>query len=472
MIQLLRKERRRKEITLDRISDSVISLDRDWRYTFLNEPALATNPMGRDSILGKVIWDIHPELKGTIFQEKAVEAMQNGKSVELELFYQPLDCWYAVRIYPSKDGLTIYRKDISDRKNALERIIAERNLSDVIINSLPGIFYLMTQEGKFLKWNQNFEKVSGYGPEEILCMKPFDFVHPNEYELLKNKLENVFRIGEDFVELGFQRKSGEVIPYFFSGKSLIHEGRPCLLGVGLDYTEKLKTELQLSNTTNQLRDLAAHLQTVREEERMNIARDIHDDLGQQLTAIKIALFRLSDLLSDSENASGIVKEIIKMSGEAMNSVKDISARLRPAVLDDMGLVEAMRWLIEEFEGRYSLRVNAELPEFVEITDARISTHLFRIFQETLTNIARHASATSVKVKFRTIGKNIYLRVEDNGKGISPIDTRTTLNLGLLGIKERTSMMGGRFTISSQHGAGTVIEVEIPSAINNHPLCAS
>ncbi|HVU94405.1 MAG TPA: PAS domain S-box protein [Puia sp.] len=584
------------DLTLNRISDSVISLDREWRYTFLNDAALQTNPGGRESCLGKVIWDVHPDARGTIFFEKAMEAMQNREVVELEFYYAHLDSWFAVRIYPSEDGVTIFRRDITqqkkaweevrrkekrfeaiirhstdgltlvgndgaildisptgekmlgyqrdklvgtpwpngvhpedlplvkdafegilhdpssvrtieyrhlmpdgavkwvecscnnllaepylhavvfnyrditERKKAAARILAESNLSDTIINSLPGVFYLLSKDGKFLRWNRNFEEISGYQPEDIRRMRPTDFISPFEHATLMEKIENVFVTGEDFAQLGLLAKSGKAIPYLFTGKSIIYEGEPCLVGVGLDLSERIMAQEQIRRTTDQLRALAAHLENVREEERTDIARDIHDDLGQQLTAVKIALFRLSERVAGDVDTSKAIERIIDMTGTGIESIRRISTRLRPAVLDDLGLVEAMKWHIEEFERRFSIPVTAEFSSSAEILDPEISTHLFRIFQEALTNIARHASATRVEIKFHSTAGRVYLRVLDNGRGLDPAESRSKHHLGLLGIKERTREMGGRFSINSEPGKGTVIEIEAPTAKNDRNSC--
>jgi signal transduction histidine kinase len=227
---------------------------------------------------------------------------------------------------------------------------------------------------------------------------------------------------------------------------------------------------QIRRTTDQLRALAAHLENVREEERTDIARDIHDDLGQQLTAVKIALFRLSERVAGDVDTSKAIERIIDMTGTGIESIRRISTRLRPAVLDDLGLVEAMKWHIEEFERRFSIPVTAEFSSSAEILDPEISTHLFRIFQEALTNIARHASATRVEIKFHSTAGRVYLRVLDNGRGLDPAESRSKHHLGLLGIKERTREMGGRFSINSEPGKGTVIEIEAPTAKNDRNSC--
>lgn len=351
--------------------------------------------------------------------------------------------------------------DITELKTAEQKIAGERNLSDSIINSLPGVFYLYNLEGRFIRWNTNFEKVTGYSPEEMRRLHPLNFFDEEEQELLRAKIENVFVSGEDSVEAGFLLKSGKKIPYFFTGKSLVYEGEQCLLGVGVDFSDKVRAQETIRETTERLRELAAHLQNIREEERTAIARDIHDDLGQQLTAVKLALYRLGRKASGDKEIEELVRSITDMVGKGIDSIRRIATRLRPGILDDLGLVEAMKWQVEEFEKHFDIVVEAVFTDRAGAIEPRISTNIFRIFQEALTNIARHAEATHVDVDFHSDREGIHLRIRDNGKGLNKSDIKTKRTLGLLGMDERTRMIGGTFDIEGQPGKGTAIEIAIP-----------
>jgi signal transduction histidine kinase len=153
--------------------------------------------------------------------------------------------------------------------------------------------------------------------------------------------------------------------------------------------------------------------------------------------------------------------VMDMISKGIESLRRISTDLRPGILDDLGLVETMKWQIEEFEKRFSIFVSAELPKNPDTISPAISINLFRIFQETLTNIARHAEATHVEVALHTDNWHLYLKVKDNGKGFNAHEIKSKRTLGLLGMKERTLMIGGQFTMESGPGLGTTIEIEIP-----------
>ncbi|MCG3167514.1 MAG: hypothetical protein POELPBGB_03306 [Bacteroidia bacterium] len=231
--------------TLGRVSDAIVGIDQNWRYTFMNDAALANHPQGREATMGKIIWDVHPEMEGTVFQKKYIEAMETGKPQEVESYYPPMDTWFSVKVYPSSDGLTIFYKDITQTKKSEEQLRKEKELSDSVINSLPGIFYLYDETGKFLRWNKNFETVSGYTAEEIARMHPLDFFDDDEKQLLTEKILSVFKGGKDDVEASFFTKERKKIPYYFNGWVTQYEGKTCLLGVGIDITERKKTEKEL-----------------------------------------------------------------------------------------------------------------------------------------------------------------------------------------------------------------------------------
>ncbi len=467
-----------KDFILNNVGEAVICLDRDWRYTYLNDAALSTNPAGKASCLGRTIWEVHPEATATKFYDIATKVMQGRTSAEFDFHYLPLDCWFAVRIYPTGDGLVIFRKDISAEKNASQfhgvlpadhhnSYLLETDLLDTIIDTFPGVFYLFTRKGRILKWNQRMEKISGYSPEDIRRMTPFDFVPASEHALVRQKMETVFQDGQDVVQLPFLQKSGETTPFFFTGRAVMYEGEPCLMGVGIDCSEKVRTQSEITSAKADLRELSRRLQDIRAEERKGIARDIHDDLGQLLTAIKLSVFRLEGRVAGDTGATEIVHQILELAGMGIESIRRISTGLRPEILDDMGLEPAIKWLVEEFERRFSIPVTLAITGADDIDDPLICSNCLRILQEALTNIARHASATAVEVNFSAAAGAVALLIRDDGKGLDPDTRKGTHRLGLRGIKERAAAVGGRLTIDSDSGAGTRIRVDIPLHKTSH-----
>jgi signal transduction histidine kinase len=229
-----------------------------------------------------------------------------------------------------------------------------------------------------------------------------------------------------------------------------------------DLAQKIKSENEIRNINRELRELSSHLQNIREEERIKIARDIHDELGQQLTALKMDVFVLKKTIKPEDPAiiakfSGIqvlIEDIVK-------SIRRISAQLRPSILDDLGLVPALEWHSQEIEARHGIKIKfaCDLP-VVDAPDA-VVTGLFRIYQEALTNVVRHARATTVHSCLKQDNDHLTLEIIDDGQGIDAAAAGKSKSFGLLGIKERVFAMKGRYQLKSTPGKGTCLSVSVP-----------
>ena len=224
--------------------------------------------------------------------------------------------------------------------------------------------------------------------------------------------------------------------------------------------QRADEELQMSR--DHLRALAARLQNVREEERTRIAREIHDELGQSLTAIKIDLTTLvRDLPMKEGPALQRSQSMLKLLDQAIQSVQSMATDLRPGILDDLGVAAAVEWAAEVFEARTGTKCRVSVPDVGMATDPERTTALFRIFQETLTNVARHAHATDVNVRLSQENGNLALEVHDNGQGIRQEQLSSRKSLGILGMRERALLLGGELIIHGSPGAGTTVRVCIP-----------
>lgn len=231
-----------------------------------------------------------------------------------------------------------------------------------------------------------------------------------------------------------------------------------------DARNKMEEKINEAEYLNmQLRKLTAHLQEVREEERKRIAREMHDELGQLLTGFKMDIQLLKNQLTDNNNVR-VAEHIQSMTGivdDAVRFVRRLSSQLREGPLEDLGLVAAIKWYIEGFTKRYNIPVtfNSMLQDLNLPQQAR--TVLFRICQESLTNIARHSHATEVNINIDINNKMLLLTVKDNGRGFKTDDHGNTDSLGLLGMKERAIMIGAKLSLKSEIGKGTVVEVIMP-----------
>lgn len=228
--------------------------------------------------------------------------------------------------------------------------------------------------------------------------------------------------------------------------------------------ERTAAERHLKASQENLRALAAHLQSVREEEAARIAREFHDQLGQALTGLNMDLKWIAARLPNAPRA--LRDRVQSMSGlieSTMESVRQIVSRLRSDVLEHHGLRAAIAWQAEEFQRRSGIRCNVSLPEADIPLDAARSTAMFRVFQELLTNVARHANATRVQVAVRSDAGEVALTVEDNGRGIDAAAAHSAKSLGLMGVRERLLPFGGRLEVEGLRGKGTVVRVVLPVA---------
>jgi signal transduction histidine kinase len=220
----------------------------------------------------------------------------------------------------------------------------------------------------------------------------------------------------------------------------------------------MKSE-RLRESEDKLRRLAAHLISIREEERAHIAREIHDELGQVLTGIKMEVGWLAKRLKEPQLLEK-TDSMSKLIDSTVQTVRKIATGLRPEMLDDMGLVAAVGWQAKEFQKRTGIRCRAKLPPEQKF-DLEVSTCVFRIFQEILTNVARHSRATRVDIDLDIRGEALKLDVVDNGVGIPDADLNGRKSLGLLGMQERALLFGGEVYIAGAPGAGTRVTVSIP-----------
>jgi signal transduction histidine kinase len=226
------------------------------------------------------------------------------------------------------------------------------------------------------------------------------------------------------------------------------------------FVELFRKGERLRESEDKLRRLAAHLISVREEERAHIAREIHDELGQVLTGLKMEVTWLAKRLTDAELLAK-TDSICGLIDSTVQTVRKIATGLRPEMLDDMGLIAAVAWQAKEFQKRTGIRCRAKLPPESAKLDHDVSTTVFRIFQEILTNVARHSRATRVDIDLAIGEERLELDVTDNGVGIQASEVGGRKSLGLLGMQERALLFGGEVAVSGKAGEGTRVSVSIP-----------
>jgi two-component system sensor histidine kinase UhpB len=254
-----------------------------------------------------------------------------------------------------------------------------------------------------------------------------------------------------------------------------------IAGIAEDITEKKRVDEALRQANSELEErvqsrtaelewsrqelqaLIGVQESFQEEERKRIARELHDELAQKLTVLKLRIASIMAVVSDKEpGLTHQIQDANSLLTEAIHAVGQIAANLRPVVLDELGLVAALRDLVEEFSQRTKVECELSVHPADLSVDSRLATPLYRMVQESLTNVARHAQATEVIVSlYRDASGTIKLDINDNGKGFSNVDHSMRRSFGLIGMRERAAMLGGEMKIHSQPGAGTSIEIVIP-----------
>lgn len=265
-------------------------------------------------------------------------------------------------------------------------------------------------------------------------------------------------------EVKFRKKDGTLIDCLITSSVWRSDNGTILgyQGILHDITERKRMEEALRSSREELRNLTLHMETVREEERSSLGREVHDELGQALTALKMDVSWLSNrLLKDQVHLLEKTKSMSKLIDVTIQTVQKISTKLRPRLLDDLGLAAAIEWQAEEFQKRTGIECEVEIDHEYLTLETDISTAIFRIFQETLTNIACHANATQAKVSLKEKAGKLMMRVRDNGKGITKKEIFHPRSFGLIGIRERARVFGGKVTIQGTPGRGSTVTVSIP-----------
>ena len=354
--------------------------------------------------------------------------------------------------------------DITEQREDRNKLAELEELEASILEAIPHAV-IGLRDRRIIFANNGVQAVFGWKAEEIIGESTRVFYPSDEVDNeIKSKLYSTLEKQRTFsMEITCRRKDGSDIECMINasriGEKLKERG---IVITYQDITERNKAKNELQRSREQLRNLSAHLESAREKERTRIARELHDELGQLLTALNTDIILMSRDIPEKEKAllekTASMSKLIDMT---MQTVKRIYMDLRPGMLDHLGLAVAVGWLADEFQKRTGITCKVQIdPEDLHV-DPDLSTAIFRICQETLTNVHRHAEATRVKIDLTETPEFIELRVKDNGRGITKDQLKKQNSFGLLGIQERAFHWRGEVKITGKEGKGTMIAVRLP-----------
>jgi len=349
-------------------------------------------------------------------------------------------------------------EDITERKQAEHRLREYER----VVEGLQEMIVVVDRDYRYLIANQAYLNYRGLEREQVIGHLVSELTGEAFARVIESKMNECVqgRVVKFELTLTYAKRGlRDIFATYFPIESAAGIDRIAM--VLDDVTERKRAERELQRSLQELHALNARLHNVREEERTRLARELHDELGQALTAIRIGLAALKTTPGLDRRVQSI-DGLLGLVDETIHSVRRISTELRPGILDHLGLAAAVEWAAEEFQTRTAIQCHVGLAGMSLDVDAERTTALFRILQEALTNIARHAGATQVSIHLSEERGHLALEVRDNGRGIGEGQLRASGSLGILGMRERAMLLGGEFFIGDP-GGGTVVRVRIPAA---------
>lgn len=511
--QELQKSNKRVVNILESINDAFFALDEEWRFTYLNPKAeqyLSRLNRTVEQLIGKNLWEEFPSDPDSSGYRLFHQAVSEQVPVEFETFYPPINGWFEIHAYPFQEGLSVYVRDITDRKQAeeelrerYEKITAMEQLSEVMVRSLrldyrlqgavetvlevtkfeAGCIYLVDKPGALLhlRYQKGFthnliknvldklviQGVVGQAAQRGEAYFIEDVENHPMFGPYVGQLESVLAFASIPITskgrvLGVLNISRRARYEFSDQERLILQAFGNQIGIAVENAQLFEGAKEQAR---KIRQLSIDLTNVQEEERKHFARELHDGLSQTLTILKLnAEMSLRQGSDDLEKGREFLKEVIELADEAQAEAKEIAYDLRPTVLDDFGIKSAISLLATKFQRRTGITTRVDMPPDNLRFESLVESTVYRIIQELLTNVAKHSGATEVGVQMTTENGMMQLMTADNGKGIQPTARQTSdpvlSGRGLRNIRERLEVLGGTLRIESE-GSGTNVCVEIP-----------
>lgn len=464
--ELAQSEERYRTI-IEQASDAIFISDLTGHYLDVNSNGIKLSGYSKEELLNLTIYDLMPVNDMEKNPPKLDEILAGNVTVNERLFKARDGSLKEVEISAKllSDGRFIgIVRDITTRKKTQEALRISEEKYRLLFNQNPMPMWMVSlPDRKFLDVNSAAIDFYGYSKEEFLEMTAYDIRPKNQIQ--KFQEFNLKYSSNGISHAGVwehRKKDATIVKVNIITHNIFYEGKDARLVLANDVTQKITAEEALKKSHEELRQLATHLEKVRETERTNIAREIHDELGQQLTGLKMDISWLNRKLKNQDKDVQMkINETIQLIDTTVKTVRRIATELRPSILDDLGLLAAMEWQSEEFEKRSEISCVFSSNVSEAKVNPDLATGIFRIYQECLTNVLRHSEATRVTSFLQIKDHILVLTITDNGKGFVEKEIADKKTLGLLGMKERTNLLGGTYEITSRPGKGTSVLIIVP-----------
>ncbi|MEW6489627.1 MAG: PAS domain-containing sensor histidine kinase [Thermodesulfobacteriota bacterium] len=452
---------------LEEAADGIIHFDDRGRLRDVNGEACRMLGYGCEEMLGLGVEDLLVLEVPGVPSPLLAELQQGRIVVERREVRRKDGAWIVVEARLKRVGPGVYQvifRDVTERDRLQQSILRSRDLYVQMFDAIPNPVWRADAAGSCDYFNRAWLGFTGRTMEEERGDGWTRGIHPEDLPRCLEIRHEAFAARLPFEhQFRLRHHSGEY-------RWVVDVGRPFedldgafsgFVGACFDVTGQRGRGGTDRRSADRFRSLSAYLEKVREEERGRISREIHDDLGQSLTALRIELSLLAENPGAAERLGERVRPLRDLTDRTIRTVQRIAAELRPGILDDLGLAAAVEWQAGEFAKRTGIPCRCRVPEEEPAIAPHAGTAVFRIFQEALTNVARHAGARSVEVALGVEGELARLRVADDGAGITEEQVKSRTSMGLLGMRERAALLGGRVTVSAGAMGGTVVEARIP-----------
>lgn len=455
--------------TLDSVTDILFSLDREWRFAYMNAQAERLFQSQRNELLGCNVWEKFPQAAGTVFQLEFERAMAQGRTLSFEAHYAPLGIWLAVVAYPSEQGLAVYFRDVTEKHLAAQLLQEERETLFAVVNATSDAIVSVDAEGRVRMFNPGAERIFRRTREsmlgqvvEILLPERLREVHRQH----RGHLSRVCEVGAPSRMMGL----GLVKGLRSDGQELELEGilsqsvlnqQPVWIVSLRDVTERVRSAAEVQRSRAQLSELTHKLMTQEKMLIKRLAQVLHDQLGQTMAAIRMAHETIVALQIDQSSPAieRLQAQMGTLIGHAVHQVRQVLVDLRPPLLEEHGLAAA---LDNELRNRSltqpEIDISIDLPSDVALMrwPGEVEYAAFMVAREAVENALRHSGASAVSVRLSGSTVALQLEVADNGVGIKAGASPANGHLGLLGMHERARAIGAKVTVESAEDQGTCV----------------